>query len=209
MVDVIPAILEKDFGEIERKIHLVEDLVPWVQIDIADETLVSNKTFLDPSFFSNLKTPLSFELHMMVKDPLRYLEYFAKIGFRRFFAHVEGDFVPEFITKCKELDMEVGLAIDGPTRVEKLQQFLNVLDCVLVMAIEAGFSGQPFRDDTLDKIKRIKELDPEIPIAVDGAMNLENAKKVVHAGATRICSNSFIFGAEDVKLALESLKSLG
>lgn len=244
MIEIIPAILEQDFSEIEKKIHRVEDLVKWVQIDIADNTLVPNTTFLDPAPFArfttlDLKTgdgsgrteglkdtfqvaqrdswkveesenvrKLDFELHMMVKDPLRYLERFAAVGFKRFFAHVEGEFVPEYIEKCYQLGVEAGLAIDGETPPTKILPYLDKLDCVLVMAIEAGESGRPFREDTVDKIKKIREVDFEIPIAVDGAMNDVNAVKVVAAGVTRINSNSFIFGAPDVKMAIEKLKSI-
>lgn len=238
MIEVIPAILESNFSMIEKKIHLVEGLVDWVQIDLADGTLVPATTFLDPAPFEKIiktspKTPrvkdtpvtlrgspgveksdsgkirrLEFELHLMVKDPLRYLERFAAVGFTRFFAHIEGDFVTEYIAKCYQLGVEVGLSIDGPTPFEKIHPFLDNLDAVLVMAIEAGASGRPFREDTIGKIKKIRELDLEIPIAVDGAMNEENAGKVIEAGATRINSNSYIFGAADVKAAVEKLKGL-
>ncbi len=215
MVEIIPAILEKEFPEIEKKIHLVEGLVDWVQIDIADETLVPNRTFLDPESYRNLIgaaqknfAEVGYELHMMVKDPLMYLERFANVGFKRFFAHVEGDYLDEYIAQCHKLGVEVGLAIDGPTPVEKIHDYLDNIDCVLVMAIEAGESGRPFRQDTIDKIKKIREADLEIPVAVDGAMNDINAAKVVAAGATRINSNSFIFGAEDVKMAIEKLKNV-
>lgn len=200
MIEVIPAILEKEFSEIEKKIHQVDGLVDWVQIDIADNTLVPNTTFLDTEPFRKFTKPLNFELHMMVKDPLRYLEKFARVGFRRFFAHVECDFVEDYIAKCFELGVEVGLAIDGPTPFEKIHKYLDDIDCVLVMAIKAGFSGMTFRDDTVEKIKKIREVDFEMPIAVDGAMNLENAKKVVVAGATRINSNSYLFDGEEALL---------
>lgn len=208
MPKIIPAILEKDFPEIEKKIHLVEGFVDWVQIDIADGTLVPNTTILDPTPFATLKTSVQLELHMMVTDPLRYLPNFHKAGFKRFFAHVEGQFIEEFIQKCYSLGVEVGLAIDGPTDFEKIREYLDNIDAVLVMAIEAGESGRPYREDTVEKIKKIREVDFTIPIAVDGAMNLENAAKVVSAGATRINSNSFIFNAPDVKIAIETLRNL-
>lgn len=208
MVEVIPAILEKDFGEIEKKIHLVESLVQWVQIDIADGELVNNTTFIDPAPFAVLVTPINLELHMMVKDPLRYLERFATNGFKRFFAHVEGDYVDEYIEKCYQLGVEVGLAIDGPTPFEAIHKYLDNLDSVLVMAIDAGESGRPFREDTLGKIKSIRDVDLEIPISVDGAMNEDNARKVIAAGATRINSNSYIFASSDVKIAIETLKNV-
>lgn len=208
MIEVIPAILEKDFPEIERKIHLVEGLVEWVQVDIADNSLVPNSTFLDPEPFSKLQSKLNLELHMMVSDPLMYLERFTASGFKRFFAHVEGSFVDEYIAKCYQLGVEVGLAIDGPTPFSSIESYLDNIDLVLVMAIDAGFSGRPYRADTIEKIKRIREVDIEIPIAVDGAMNEENAKKVITAGATRINSNSFIFASTDVKIAIETLKNV-
>ena len=208
MIEVIPAILEKDFSEIEKKILRVEGLVKWVQIDIADNTLVPNTTFLDPAPFSKLKTSINLELHMMVKDPLIYLEKFAKAGFKRFYAHVEGDKVEEYIEKCFDLDAEIGLAIDGPTDFEKIHQYLDNIDCVLVMAIEAGFSGKPFREDTIEKIKKIKDIYFKLPIAVDGAMTAENAKKVIRAGATIINSNSFIFNSIDLHEAIERIKKL-
>ncbi|MDX1373320.1 MAG: hypothetical protein R3321_12665, partial [Nitrososphaeraceae archaeon] len=178
MAEVIPAILEKEFPPIQDKLSKVENLVDWVQIDIADGELVDNKTFLDPTPFKDLDTSLNFELHMMVKDPLRYLERYAQAGFMRFFAHVEGDFVEEFINKCYQLGVEAGLAIDGPTKLDKIKPYLDNLDCVLVMAIKSGFSGQPYREDTTEKIAQIRKIDLTLPIAVDGAMNLDNAKKV-------------------------------
>lgn len=208
MTEVIPAILEKDFSEIEKKIHSVENLVKWAQIDLADGELVQNTTLLDPEPFKTLTTPLNLELHMMVKDPLRYLERFAGAGFKRFYTHVEGDFVDEYIAKCYQLGVEVGLALDGPTDFEKIHAYLDNIDCVLVMAIEAGESGRPYREDTTDKIQKIREVNLEIPIAVDGAMNLENARKAVAAGATRINSNSFIFASSNIEETIKSFKLL-
>ncbi|MCJ7740677.1 hypothetical protein MUP32_05195 [Candidatus Microgenomates bacterium] len=230
MAEVIPAILEKDFPEIEKKIRLVEGLVSWVQIDLADGTLVPNTTFLDPQPFMPLikhmchpelvsgskgmpdqvrhDLSVNFELHLMVKDPLKYIEPFAKSGFKRFFAHVEGEKVEEYIEECNRLDVEIGLAIDGPTSWEAIHKYLDDIDAVLVMAIEAGFSGRPFREDTVEKIRKIREIDLEIPIAVDGAMTPENAAKVVAAGATRINSNSYIFNSPDIKEAIEKLENL-
>ena len=165
-------------------------------------------TFLDTTPFKELQTKVNFELHMMVKDPLMYLERFASVGFKRFFAHIEGSYVEEYIAKCYQLGVEVGLAIDGPTPFEKIQDYIDNVDCILVMAIEAGFSGQPFRQDTVEKIKKIRKIDFEIPLAVDGAMNEENARKVIEAGATRINSNSYIFKSDSREEAIKRLKAL-
>ena len=127
MAEVIPAILEKDFAEIEKKIRLVEKLVRWVQIDIADSTLVPNSTFLDAGYFAGLKTPVSLEVHMMVSDPMIYTQSFIDAGFGRIIAHVEGERVDEFVVYCQERNVEVGLAVDGPTPVEKILPYLETL----------------------------------------------------------------------------------
>lgn len=209
MAEIIPAILEHEFPEIERKIHLVENLVKWIQIDLADNTLVPNITFLDPTSFKGIKTTVNLELHLMVKNPLKYLDPFAASGFKRFYAHVEGEFVEEFIEEGLRLGVEVGLAIDGPTPFTAIHKYLDNIDGILVMAIDAGFSGRPFRDDTLEKIKQIRDIDAEIPICVDGAMDDVNSAKVIEAGATRINSNSYIFEEENVEEKIRTLASLG
>lgn len=208
MIEVIPAILETDFAEIERKMLMVEEKVEWVQIDIADGILVPNTVLLQPILFQKIDTALLLELHMMVKDPLRFLTPFAAVGFKRFFAHIEADFVDEYIQKCHEMGCEAGVAIDGPTSIDRLTPFIEKADAVLVMAIEAGFSGRPYREDTGEKVGRIRQMDADIPIAVDGAMNDVNAKKVIMAGATRINSNSYIFDGEDVGKRIEILRNL-
>lgn len=208
MAEVIPAILENTFEAIEAKIRKVENLVKWVQIDLEDGTLMPNVTLTDPLPFKELKTPVNLELHLMVKNPLKYVEAFYQAGFKRFYAQVEGENIDEYIEKCYSLGVETGLAIDGPTKLEKIHPFLDNIDGVLVMAIDAGFSGQPFRDDTIDKIKKIKDEFFDLPLSVDGAMNLQNASKVVAAGANRINSNSYIYHSGDIQSAIGNLKKL-
>jgi ribulose-phosphate 3-epimerase len=209
MPQVIPAILENDFPAIESKIRRIEGLVEWAQIDVLDGTLMPNTNFSDPTPFSSLKTVLKLEAHLMVKDPLRYAERFAAVRFKRLYAHIEGDFVDEYIAKCYQLGVQVGLAIDGPTPLEKIKPYIDNIDAVLVLAIEAGFSGKPFRPETVDRIRQLKEWEFDLPIAVDGAMDDVNAAKVVEAGATMICSNSYLFKEQDVSVPIEKLKNLG
>src|SRR3989344_5086066 len=205
MVEVIPAILEKDFSEIEKKIRLVENLVEWVQIDVADGLLVPNDSKTDPSSFKNLKTKLNLEVHLMVKEPAKLVAVYADSGFKRIYAHIEAEGIDDFMAEAYKKNIEVGLAIDGPTPYEKIAAYLDNIDAVLVMAIKAGFSGQPYMPATEDKIKRIKEAFFDLPICVDGAMTAENAAKVISAGASRINSNSYLFNAPDIKKAIESI----
>src|SRR3989338_947222 len=205
MIEVIPAILEKNIDEVIKKMKLVEGTVEWVQIDIADGILVPNTTPTDLTPFKAIQSPLKREIHLMVKDPVPFIEKSIAAGFKRLFAHVEADHTEEFIVKCQEQNVEVGLAIDGPTPVSKIEQYLDNIDVVLVMAIEAGFSGRPFREDTVVKIAQIHEAFFDLPIAVDGAMDAVNAAKVIASGATRICSNSYIFNGQ---IPLERIQTL-
>ncbi|KKS47891.1 hypothetical protein A3J20_03515 [Candidatus Gottesmanbacteria bacterium RIFCSPLOWO2_02_FULL_42_29] len=205
MVEVIPAILEKDFSEIEKKIRLVENLVEWVQIDVADGLLVPNDSKTDPSSFKNLKTKLNLEVHLMVKEPAKLVAVYADSGFKRIYAHIEAEGIDDFMAEAYKKNIEVGLAIDGPTPYEKIAPYLDNIDAVLIMAIKAGFSGQPYMPATEDKIKKIKEAFFDLPICVDGAMTAENAAKVISAGASRINSNSYLFNAPDIKKAIESI----
>jgi len=212
MVEVIPAILEKDFSEIEKKIRLLDPpaggLVEWVQIDVADGLLVPNDTKTAPAAFKNLKTKLKLEAHLMVKEPAKLAAAYADSGFKRLYAHIEAEGIDDFLAEAFKKNVEVGLAIDGPTPYEKIVPYLDNIDCVLVLAVKAGFSGQAFLPDTPHKVRKIKEAFFDLPICVDGAMTAENAAKVVRVGASRINSNSYLYNAPDLARAIDSLRSL-
>lgn len=213
MIDIIPGVLEKEWDTIESKLRLVAPHVDWVQVDIADNTLVPNETLLDFSKFSpeNLSPELrhlSFEAHLMVANPEKYIKPLADAGFKRIIAHVECIDPREFLEQAKYEDVEVALAIDGPSELESIEPFLDQIDMVLVMTIEAGFSGQEFMQDTVEKIKRIHENLPDLPIEVDGGINDKSAKVAKDAGATRLVSTSYLFKHPDgVATAIEQLKS--
>ena len=142
----------------------------------------------------------------MVKEPAKLAAVYADSGFKRLYAHIEAEGIEDFMAEAYKQNIEVGLAIDGPTPYEKIAPYLDNIDAVLVMAIKAGFSGQPYMPATEDKIKKIKEAFFDLPICVDGAMTAENAAKVVKAGATRVNSNSYLFNAQNIAKAIESIR---
>ncbi|HUD19962.1 MAG TPA: ribulose-phosphate 3-epimerase [Patescibacteria group bacterium] len=214
MIDVIPGILEKEWARVEERLLLVAPHVEWVQIDIADNTLVQNTTILD---FSKFGTPvlkrelshLSFEAHLMVVSPEKYLKTLVDNGFKRIIAHVEAHDPRVFFDQAQYEHVEVGIAIDGATELEVAEPFLDQVDTVLVMTIEAGFSGQPFLEETTEKIRRIHEHYPDLPIEVDGGINDKTARIAVDAGATRLVSTSFIYNNPDgIPSAIEQLKDV-
>lgn len=205
--EVIPGILEKDWETIEKKIEMIRPFSRSVHVDILDGKFAQNTTFLDPRPFAKYTKEMVFELHMMVDNPLQYLQPFADAGFRRFLGHIEKmpDQV-EFVAKAQALG-EVGLAIDGPTPIEKIAVPYEDLDCMLIMTITAGFSGQSFNPAHLEKVKKIHEKAEYLTIEVDGGINDKTIVTAKDSGVNRFVSTSFLFGAEDVKKQFDLLNS--
>lgn len=207
-IELIPGILEKEWVEIERKIELVRPFAKSVHIDILDGKFAPNTTFLDPAPFKKYSPELFLELHMMVEEPIQYLKPFADAGFKRFLGHIEKmSDQTEFVAEGQLLG-EVGLAIDGPTSVEALKVPISDLDCLLIMTITAGFSGQQFNPLHLEKVKHFRS-QTSIPIEVDGGVKDTTIKLAKDAGATRFVATSFfISGSQDPHAAYQRLLSL-
>lgn len=213
-MEIIPGILEKERKAIERKIELVKSFAQVIHIDILDGKFADNTTFLDPAPFKKYTSDIFFELHMMVDNPIQYLQPYAAAGFKRFLGHVEKmPSVPEFVAKA-ELLGEVGLAIDGPTSLEKVHVPYEDIDCLLFMTITAGFSGQSFASAHLEKVKKARAASYKedelrvLPIEVDGGINDKTIVKAKEAGATRFITTSFLFGGADPKSQYETLQTL-
>lgn len=192
MIEIIPAILENNWQEIERKIELVKPFAKTIHVDVIDGKFAPKTTFLDPKPFSKYTKDLFFEIHLMVEEPINYLKPWADVGFKRFFGQIEkmSDQV-EFVAQG-ELLGEVGLVIDGPTSIEQIKVPLDDLDAILVMAINAGSSGQALVPEYLGKVKQIKEK-TAIPITVDGGINDQTIVQTCASGATRFITSSFLF----------------
>lgn len=206
MYKIIPGILEKDWESIKKKIEIGSKFTDTFHIDILDGKFAQNTSFLDPKPFAKYTKDLFLELHMMVEEPLQYLKPFAEVGFRRFLGHIEKmSNQAEFVALGEELG-EVGLAIDGPTSPDDIVVPFNDLDCLLVMTIKAGFSGQEFTAEHLKKVQALR-LQTAIPIEVDGGINDISLIQARNAGATDFVSTSFIFGNPNPQEAYKSLVS--
>ena len=216
-IEVIPGIFEKDPAIIQERVQKVASYVKWVQIDIADGKLVPNTSLLDPSLIRDtLKYPVNYELHMMVDDPISRSDAWVEEGVRRLLWHVESSDIQQ-LTNNKQLaekvllyknkGIEVGLAIDKQTPVEVVFPFLEMVDCVLVMTIQAGFSGQKFIPDMLNKVEAVGEGEPGLPIEVDGGINFDTGSISVRAGATRLVSTSTIYNSEHISEAINRLRN--
>ncbi|OGH05937.1 MAG: hypothetical protein A2171_02710 [Candidatus Levybacteria bacterium RBG_13_35_9] len=205
---VIPGILEKNWNTIEDKIEVIKQFSNSVHIDFIDGKFAPNTTFLDPNPFQKYSKDLFLEAHLMVENPLQYLEPLTTAGFRRFLGHIEKmSNLEEFVAKG-ELLGEVGLAIDSQTDIEKLNIPYQDLDCLLLMGVKAGYSGQEFIPNTLERIKKIKGQNETVLIEVDGGVNNKNIKDIKNAGADRFVATSFLFKEGDPSKNFQTLLSL-
>ncbi|MFC1647362.1 hypothetical protein ACFL1A_03700 [Patescibacteria group bacterium] len=210
MIEVIPGINEFDLKEIESKLSLISLLTKWVQIDVADGTFVPESTYFDASGLSqviNSYPHISFEAHLMVASPEKYIKPYADAGFARLIAHVEATDPRIFLEDAKFESVEVGMAIDGSTELSQIEPYLDEIDFALIMSIEAGPSGQEFLPETIERIKAVREGFPDLPIEVDGGINSQTVKLVEEAGAARAVVTSYIFKNEQhVESALKKLQ---
>lgn len=201
---LIPGILEKDWDEIEKKIKRAKKFAQVLHIDSIDGKFASNTTFLDPRPFRKYSQDLFLEVHLMVDNPLSYLQPFAEAGFKRFIGHIEKMHDQVEFVATGQLLGEVGLAVDGKTPLENVKVPYEDLDLITIMTIDAGFSGKKFAKEHLEKVKKIRATS-DILIEVDGGVNDTAAYLAKDAGANFFVSNSYLFGSSDPKKTYEDL----
>ncbi|HSW47507.1 MAG TPA: hypothetical protein VLG67_00345 [Candidatus Saccharimonadales bacterium] len=209
MFEIIPSpgTEDKTFEEIEKKLHAVKGLARTIHIDIIDGKFANNKTFSDPTPFAKFAksqsgglardekggTSFIFEVHLMVHEPIKYLKSFAQAGFSRFIGQIEHmSDQAEFVAEAQLLG-DAGLAVDLQTGIDAIKVPLSDLDAILVMGVQAGFSGQTFSEDALVKIKDLVD-QTDVPIEVDGGINERTIQLVHNLGATRFVATNFLFG---------------
>lgn len=202
---IIPGILEKTFEEIKKKVALVDKATDLIQIDVADGELVDGRSFLSAKRLDEIKTDATFDLHLMVQNPLDFLRSKIK-KVSKISAHVEADHIPEFLVRAKEFGYKIGLSINPKTPNKKIRPFTQNLDFVQFMAINPGAQGRKFKKEVLEKIKDFRQKHPNLKIQVDGGVSNKHIKEVVGAGADDIVIGSTIFNSDDPVQTLEKLQ---
>lgn len=206
MIEIIPAPgTVKTFEEVRSRIEKVAPFVSWIHLDIADMTYVQNDTFRDLSQWKGLPPHLSFEAHLMVSNPEKYIRPLVDAGFKRLIAHVECQDPRRFLDDCQYEEIEAGLALDGPSSIEDMEPFFEEIDVALIMGYQAGFSGQEFQQETLEKLKTIRHNFPEVILEVDGGVTDKTAPLIKDAGATRLVATTYLFRQSDIGFAISEL----
>lgn len=208
MVRVIPAINAPTFDDVVKKLRLVEPFTDWVHIDVADGTFTPNTLWHNPLDLVGFETKLNIEIHLMEREPEDRFSAWFFPQVKRIIVQQEAvrdfDFIAEI---CHTHKREAGISILTETHWGVLKPFLSKADLIQFLAVHPGFAGQKFDEHNYYKIKKIRALDPNIPIEVDGGVKVGVAKKCAAAGATHLVAASAIFDAVDVEKAIEELKN--
>ena len=213
MVYIAPSLLAADFANLEKEIEKIRQAgANSLHLDVMDGAFVPNISFGPPVIASiRKKTKLFFDVHLMIKNPQRYIEAFVRAGADCITIHYESTSRPkDAILKIKENDMKAGLAISPNTPYEVVLPYLNIVDMVLVMTVEPGFGGQALIPETLEKVRKIREYITEhninVDIEVDGGINDKNAIMAVEAGANILVAGSAIFGSKTPAQVIKKMR---
>jgi ribulose-phosphate 3-epimerase len=192
-MNVVPAVLAENADDFLLRLKQAEAFADYVQIDMMDGVFVPTNSFA-PERINSLVTPLSFEIHLMVKHPSAYVAPLHNPGLKKVLFHFESDVKHiDFIRQMRERGIEPGLAVRPETGIEKFRSTAEQVGTILFLTVDPGSYGSPFRSEVLDKIREARTIFKDKIIAADGGVSIDNLQLFLDAGVDYVCVGSRIF----------------
>jgi ribulose-phosphate 3-epimerase len=215
MIQIAPSILSADFSKIEEAVRMAEEAgADVIHIDIMDGHFVPNLTF-GPQLVASLrkKTSLPLDVHLMIDNPRAFIPLFAEAGADWISIHVEASVhLHKDVTLIKEYEKKAGLALNPATPLQLINEILNELDFILIMTVNPGWGGQEFIESCHSKISKLKNWiagqQLQIPIEIDGGVNLSNMEELIQDGAEILVAGSAVFSEKNPRDAIVKMKEL-
>ncbi len=211
---IAPSLLSADFSRLKEDITLVEKGgADVLHVDVMDGHFVPNITF-GPFIVKAIKkcASIPLDVHLMIENPERYIEDFAKAGSDYITVHVEAcTHIHRVLQQIKSTGAKVGVSLNPGTPLSSIEEVLEDVDLILIMSVNPGFGGQSFIPGALDKIRRLRQMLTErgldhVEIEIDGGVKLDNIAEVAEAGVDIFVSGSGIYRAEDPKDMIAQMK---
>lgn len=214
MITISPSVLAADFSRLGEQIKRVEDAgAEYLHLDVMDGIFVPNISF-GPCVISALRkdSKMAFDVHLMITDPIRYVDDFINVGADIITIHYESCEDPLSVVRyIRSRGVKASVSVKPQTSVEVLYPMLNELDMALVMTVEPGFGGQKLIPETVSKVRKLRDYANKsrinIDIEVDGGIGADNLTMLTDAGANVIVAGSSIFKAADPKKAIDDMRA--